>query len=89
MDRYTKSVLTVIAGCLLVLIGDRLELVTEASAKTQKIVDGESLVVGQVVVSTVCLKGGLYAIAHKINSDEPSIGIVQMWGGQVTKKCER
>ena len=34
MDRYTKTVLTVIAGCLLVLVGNQIDFPAKAYAET-------------------------------------------------------
>ena len=34
MDRYTKTVLTVIAGCLLVLVGNQIDFPSKAYAET-------------------------------------------------------
>jgi hypothetical protein len=34
MDRYTKTVLTVIAGCLLVLVGSQVDFPSKAYAET-------------------------------------------------------
>jgi len=40
MDRYTKTVLTVIAGCLLVLVGNQIDFPSKAYAVSTSSIGG-------------------------------------------------
>ena len=88
MDRYTKTVLTVIAGCLLVLVGQNISVFEEARANTVNSIGLDVLYSGRAAVSSVCLEGRLFAVAQKTNTVGTSISMVQIFGGTHPMKCD-
>ena len=54
MDRYVKAVLTVIAGCLLVLVGNQIDFPQKAHAVSSSSSEGTMMVVPRLRMMGWC-----------------------------------